>query len=670
MPTVEWNVEADISGLRKQLESIPGITAEQARAMASELNKGFKASERAAKQAGEASKKAMDAARESAAKAGSAVGDMGDKFGKAGSNSAKLSGALDMVSPALGNAARGLSDVADVGEVAAGSLAGLSGPVLGAVAVAAVAAAAAFAVMNADMERQAEAARVAKVANEFVTQQLQLTKQAALEAALASGKITQAAYDEAIARQKVASDLGNYLTKLDAEVTTAEKTEIRNRAIVESIKDYAFALNLLMPAVIIFNKITGANIPQLSELVEVTAKYVGFTGKLQEAQKNAAAATEQGTAVAEQRTAAEVAGVKAKNAAAASDKAAAASAKRKAEADKAAEKAIKDAEQAVQDAEKAYADWVEGQERATAAADALAKKLAGEHDQALAKYSDRIRGMFPEEALDKATELEAMIADLSLAITRAPTEELGQRYVAMKDQAVAALERLQAEQEKTFDLDAAAAFFESVDSYSQKLFSNISTVTDAYQKHLNGQVKAAIKERNALGEDATMQEREQADQRVKDAREAARKQFELTKALQMAQIAVNTAAAATQALASSPPPFNFIAAAAATAAGAVQMATVMATQPKFHKGGLVGQPDEQQAIVRNGEAVLNPMGRKALGDETIQAANAGALGHGSGAVQIVYKHKAFDYFVRDHLKTNATLPRALQAGRRLGHKGG
>jgi hypothetical protein len=65
------------------------------------------------------------------------------------------------------------------------------------------------------------------------------------------------------------------------------------------------------------------------------------------------------------------------------------------------------------------------------------------------------------------------------------------------------------------------------------------------------------------------------------------------------------------------------------------------------------------------------MGRSLLGDDTIRAANAG-MGSGSGghAVQIVYKHKSFDYFVRDHLRTNATLPRALNAGRRLGQRGG
>jgi len=177
--------------------------------------------------------------------------------------------------------------------------------------------------------------------------------------------------------------------------------------------------------------------------------------------------------------------------------------------------------------------------------------------------------------------------------------------------------------------------------------------------------------RKALGKDATDAEKKEAKERVQDAKKAAREQFEITKAMQMAQIIVNTAAAAAQALASSPPPFSFVAAAAALAAGGVQLATVQSTAPKFHKGGLIGQPDESMAMVRSGEAVLNPMGRSALGDDTIRAANAGNLrGSDGGAVQIVYKHKAFDYFIRDHLRTRATLPRALGRGGRLGQAGG
>lgn len=668
MPTVEWTVDANIQGLRKQLESIPGITAEQARAMASELNKGFKASERAAKQAGEAAKSAMDAAKESSKKAADAAKEVGDKFGKVGQNSSKLAGALGMVNPQLGEMARSVADLADVGEVGA-SLGGFA-----AAAGAAVAVVALF------------AAGLAPIGQLFYEQKVR-----AEEAAAALKTYTEAEKAAEDAGRSLAASItdANDLIKLKTGLETAEEQAVRKKvdALEENLqvvrKNFA-AANEASAAVIATNKaeydslqlkvmLNTATAEQAARFRELGTLINGHTEKI----KANDAAVRQATAYTKDQAevlreiAAEEGRAKAREEAKRKAReAAAAAAQKAAEAERKGAEEIRKAEQAVKDEEKAYREQYDAREKAMLQADEMARKLAGEHDAALAGYADRIRGMFPAEALDKATELEAMIADLSLAINRAPTEELGQRYVAMKDQAVAALERLRTEQDKAFDLAAAAAFFDGVNGYSEKLFGNIAVITEAYQKHLNGQVKEAIKERNALGADATEQEREQADQRVKDAREAARKQFELTKALQMAQIAVNTAAAATQALASSPPPFNFIAAAAATAAGGVQLATVMATQPKFHKGGLIGQPDEQAAIVRNGEAVLNPMGRKALGDETIQAANAGALSHGGGAIQIVYKHKAFDYFVRDHLKTNAALPRALQAGRRLGHKGG
>jgi hypothetical protein len=232
------------------------------------------------------------------------------------------------------------------------------------------------------------------------------------------------------------------------------------------------------------------------------------------------------------------------------------------------------------------------------------------------------------------------------------------------------LKQIQEAQEETFSLETLNAFFENVQSKSSQLFSDLSAVSDYFMAQSENAVAEAVAARKSLGKDATDDEREQAKERVKNAKDEARKQFEINKALQMAQIIVNTATSATQAALVAPPPANIPFIAAALAAGAVQLATVQATTPKFHKGGLIGQPDESMAVVRAGEAVLNPIGRSMLGDNAIREANAGiSQGHG-GAVQIVYKHKSFDYFVRDHLRTNATLPRALNAGRRLGQRGG
>ena len=115
MATAELTVSANLAGLRSQLESIPGLTAEQARLMTAELNKSIKASERAAKAAAEASKRSMQQASAAASEAAAKVGNVGDKFGTVGSSAGKLAGALSLLGPALGDSARNVADLADVG---------------------------------------------------------------------------------------------------------------------------------------------------------------------------------------------------------------------------------------------------------------------------------------------------------------------------------------------------------------------------------------------------------------------------------------------------------------------------------------------------------------------------------------------------------------------------
>jgi hypothetical protein len=355
---------------------------------------------------------------------------------------------------------------------------------------------------------------------------------------------------------------------------------------------------------------------------------------------------------------------------AANDKRRAASveAKRKAEEkDAAAIKAITDE---IEGYLKIDTEWQRSLEQGRAAAEAQAQAITDKTVKAIETYSSKLSSLVPSQPLSDVEQLQLLIADLDLAMQRAPTEELGMRFKAMSDEAVLALEAIQTKTEEAFTLEDAAAFFEMIQSKSSQLFADLSAVSDYFMAQSENAVAEAVAARKSLGKDATDDEREQAKERVKNAKDEARKQFEINKALQMAQIIVNMATSATQAALVAPPPANIPFIAAALAAGAVQLATVQATTPKFHKGGMIGQPDESMAIVRSGEAVLNPMGRTMLGDDAIRQANAGISGgHGGGAVQIVYKHKSFDYFVRDHLRTNATLPRALNAGRRLGQRG-
>jgi hypothetical protein len=79
-------------------------------------------------------------------------------------------------------------------------------------------------------------------------------------------------------------------------------------------------------------------------------------------------------------------------------------------------------------------------------------------------------------------------------------------------------------------------------------------------------------------------------------------------------------------------------------------------------------PDEASAVIRRGEAVLSPQGRRALGDDTIRAANAGMGSGQTIMVQQVYRHRVFDSFVSDNLRTRGPLSRALGAGGRAGQR--
>jgi hypothetical protein len=692
MATAELTVSANLSGLRAQLESIPGLTAEQARAMAAELNKSIKASERAAKAAADASKRAMQQASSAASEASAKVAGVGDKFGTVGSSAGKLAGALSLLGPALGDSARNVADLADVGEVGALAFEGFGAVMLPVVGVLALFAAglAPIGELLADAEERAAAA--AQAIEDFAA-----ASASAGDASEDLGKRLAAINDEIAIRlnletadeQAIRSKTDALYASVDAlDATYTAETETA-RALIESTRtEYG-----LLGAKILSSRATqeeAARYRELGEQVNSATKTIATNTLRVEAARAAAdrsVETLRDLAAEEEREKGKaIAAAKAKQAQAAASKAHAEALALEAAQQRALDAVLSKA-QAISDSEISQAGRIFKQQRelraeleknpaafgaVTAAIGVLDRQLEALDDQEIDAYLKRQASA----AGELQTAFEALIPP------EVPTRQ--EQFATLTDQVTQAmrdgiitfdeyqqkLAAIQSAQEETFSLETLDAFFSGVQSKTSQVFSDISAVSDYFMAQSENALAEAIAARKALGKDATADEKKQAKERVEDARDASRKQFELTKALQIAQITINTAGAVAQALASSPPPFNAIAAIAAGAAGAVQLATVQATTPKFHKGGMIGQPDESMAIVRSGEAVLNPMGRTMLGDDAIRQANAGISGgHSGGAVQIVYKHKSFDYFVRDHLRTNATLPRALNAGRRLGQRG-
>lgn len=652
MPTAELTIAADLAGLRKALESIPGMTAEQARNMTRELNKSFKSAEKAAKQAGEATKASMGQAEKATRGAADASKGLEDRFGKVGSAASKLAGGLDLIAPGLGSVGRGIADLADVGEVASGSM-GLSG-----LAGSAAALAAPLAVL---------ALALSPVLILFIDE-----KHRAEEAAAALGRYEEATKNAAAANAEFDSAIGDVNDQLKIIFALETQNEQASRKSETALRAKAAAANAAAQALIDEAKAQQASVKGQATIdairgasTDATAAY----GKMNDTIKAQTAIINQNNEAVE--LSAEVLREKAK-----ADDQADANAKRKAASEKAAADATRRVAEAEQQAAAALAAHQEMLAPLLAAEKQIESQRIAELEQSgqLAEKLDELRALklelaaagklSAEEAAKFAAVEKSMASDLTTALLEEETKrQAGIDAIAAKAKAKAdkATEERKAEEEQATAsrIQAVAQVADVVAQYTQY---SLDQDVAAYE-----QAQAA---RGALGKNATKAEKDLADERLAVTREAARKAFLIDKAAKMASAAAATALAIVQALSSAPPPYNFIAAGAVGAAGLIQQVAIASQQPTFHAGGFVGgmAPDEQQATVRRGEAVLSPAGRRAMGDDTIRAANAGMGTGGTIVVQQVYRHRVFDSFVRDNLRTRGPLSQALGSGSRAGQR--
>lgn len=649
MPTAELTIAADLAGLRKQLESIPGMTAEQARNMTRELNKSFKAAEKAAAAAGKATKASMEQAEKATRSAADAGKELGNRFGDAGSGAGKLSGALDMLAPGLGSIGQGIADLADVGEVAAGSLGGMAAPALVALAAAAAIAVPVIMHLEAVQAAEAEAARVMGTANAYARSELELQRVAALDLAVATGAMTEAQRTESDIRAQAGARLGTYLETLTETTQETLLAENKVRAIANTFGDLATAgLSVVGPLLLVAEAL-GAQVPTVSDLMSKLTDYMGLTGKVAKAEQTAAAAHTVATEAAKKTRDAQIGAAKSKVVHAAASKTLTTALKVEAvqmDALVAAEGAIEQArvseltesQKLTEQLAKLQTERIE-----LAAAGQLTGTDTSKYAAAEIALAQQVTDARIDEELRAVTAIQAY--EDGLAAERA-TAAAAQREI---DKAATEAR-----------INAIAQVADVVAQYTQY---SLDQDVAAYEQ--------AQEDRNALGKNATKAEKDLADERLEVTRAAARKAFIIDKLAKMASAAAATALAVVQALSSGPPPYNFIAAGAVGAAGLIQQGVIMSQQPTFHAGGFVGSgmaPDEQQATVRRGEAVLNPAGRRAMGDDAIRAANGGMGGGQTIVVQQVYRHRVFDSFVRDNLRTRGPLSQALGSGSRAGQR--
>jgi hypothetical protein len=652
MPTAELTIAADLSGLRKQLESIPGMTREQAAAMTSELNKSFKAAERAAKKAGDATRQSMKQAEEATRGAADATKSLEDRFGKVGSAASKLSGGLDLIAPGLGEVGRGIADLADVGEVASGSM-GLSGLAGSAAALAgplAILGLALTPIIVAFMDEKHRAEEAAAALARY-------------EEATKAASAANAEFDSAI------GDVNDQFKLLFGLETQNEQASRKSEA---ALRAKAAAANAAAQALIDEAKAQQASIKAQATIdavrgasTEATAQYA----KMNDTIKTQTAVIEQNNAAVD--LSAEVLREKAK-----ADDQAEANAKRRAAREKAAAEASRRAAEAERLAAEALAEHQEMLAPLLAAEKQIESQRLAELEQSgkLAVQLDDLRAQ--KLALAAAGKLSAEDAARFTTAEKALAEELTTALLEEETKRQAGIDAIRKTAKDKEDADAKERAAKEAEANEAKLqaIAQVADVVAQYTDYAMQQDVAAYEQaqadREALGKNATKAEKEAADKRLEVTRNAARKAFLIDKAAKMASAAAATALAVVQALSAGVPPYNYIAAGAVGAAGLIQQGVIASQQPSFHSGGLIGNmaPDEQQATVRRGEAVLSPVGRRAMGDDTIRAANAGMGGGQVIMVQQVYRHRVFDSFVQDNLRTRGPLSRALGAGARAGQR--
>lgn len=643
---IDLKVSADIGDLRRQLESIPGITAEQARLMVAELDRGYKRAEKAAASAAKATRASMKQAEEATRKASDASKELGDRFGHVGSGAGKLAGALDMLAPGLGSVGQGIADLADVGEVAAGSIGSLAGPALAGLAAAALVATPVIMHLNAEMAAEAQYAETMGTAHAYVRKELELQRVATLDLAVATGQMTVAARDESDIRRQSALRLGDYLDTLTK--TSAETLAFENQvtAVANTLGTLAAAATGPIGAVLLLGEALGADIPTVSDLTKKLTDYIGLTGNYVKSQETAAKATKVTTEETKRTRDADIAAMYAKT--------------RHAGATTTLTKALK--EETVQmDALQAAQRTIEqGRSSELTESQKLTEQLA---KLATQRAELAAAGKLTPELAAQSAEAEVALAKM---VADARIEEDLRAIEATeayeKGQAEARAKRLEEE------LAANREYW----ARRQEIATQATDVVTAYSQFALDQsvqgYEDALAAQDALGKKATDAEKARAAEEVAEKRKQAMIAFLIDKAAKLAQALTATALATINAL-SMPPAPNYIAAGLAAAGGAVQVATIAAARPSFHSGGMADfSPDEASAVIRRGEAVLSPQGRRALGDDTIRAANAGMGSGQTILVQQVYRHRVFDSFVSDNLRTRGPLSRALGAGARAGQR--
>ncbi len=671
------DVVAKLDQFRSELAKIPEIGGDNAKALVSQLSREIKKAEQAATKAAQAARSA-----------GSSLDTFGDKAGKLGSNAGKLAGALDLLVPGAGEAARSIADLADVGEVAAtagkglgvslGSILSIAGPV--AVAVGALTLAWKY-----YSDQLAEAERKQKQSADILADVTTLTD-----------KVT-------VAKRELAKALGGASAE---EAVAAEVTEKWTKAGVESNKTLKEKQAELEAALATEQRYVNDGL--LTHLAERDRLTEALKQNAREQARNMAIAEEGASVELEAKDAAQLRADAEKHVADQIAK------KAKAAVDAAGKEkdAIEEASQAQERANQiriAASDNILEQIGNTEALIAAVDKQGEAEDERIGRaFRDQDELLKKQiqvnkdlglstEALEKArVTLREQTRDKYAAMAEAETkkaqEEAEKQEQVAKDKRdsivatfndiVGQIGSIAAEIGSRFE-DALAETESQIDELDSLIDGLGTTTVDAsklsgkalVQAYKRGEVAAedlSASQKAAI--EATLQaEKAALKKRAEEEKKAALVAFRIQQATSIVQTIIATAQGVMSAFQLGPVA-GAIAAAAIAALGATQVALIASQKPKFHAGGLIGRraglaPDEVPMTARVGEAMLSGQGRRQIGDDNINRANAGRLGGSPASTTQVYKHKAFNYFIRDNLRLNGSLARTIRRGDRVGYVG-
>lgn len=613
MPTNEvvgLSVEMKVQAMLDELKRLGPGADKEAKAIAASLGKSLKDSEKAAKNLADQMKKTGDAGKGGLDKAAKALGPLG--------------GVLSKLDPQLGSVASSIAAMTSAGEGFAAAGTGTAVLATGAAAATLATVLAvgylAWTAYNDEAARGAEVAAMVATAEAKLAPLIDATRLAEIDAAVATGQMTDAAAK--LEREGIAS------MKAFASATADASAQIKALHAGEGTPTRWYA-DMVEAA-------QGSTVLQIASLGTVNA-LAAMTESGSEAQTkidalmgvetHAAAIVKEGTLAREKS-----AGVTKHHAAATIDLNAALLK----EADAAEKSAAKFAAHlAAVEADAKTADGIV--EKSGAFRLLESEKLARQEDADLAEYETRARAGAKtiDEIAAGEVEIRANYAD---QITAKEIEENRKR---VDDDAAAAKKTVDARRAAA---DAIMAIVGKGGEMESSLVGSIDTIT---QNQL-----AAHDTTTAAG------------------KAAARKAWQTTHALAMADAVIQGAIAEMGFIADGAQKGGVIGAAIEGVAGAAVVGAGIAAvattpEPSFHRGYA---PDETAARVLKSEPIVSPTGAGILGRDNIAAANAGRTPSYSGPAPIVVGHQVFNTLIKREIANGGALSAALTAGAIVGHR--